>query len=51
MKRVIGIIEMISGACLAISGVIVKDTYLTIIGCMLMICGKIDLNSNNAETI
>jgi len=46
MKTIYGFIQMILGACLGIYGVIKKDTDMIIIGCMLIICGKIDLNNS-----
>jgi hypothetical protein len=43
---IIGTIELLLGAVIAIIGCNSKDTIMVIIGCMVMICGKIDLSNN-----
>ena len=49
MKKVIALIELCSGMALGIYGVTINDTGMIVVGCMLIICGKIDFNETHNQ--
>jgi hypothetical protein len=42
MKTIYAVFELLFGAFLGVLGIIQKDIGLLIIGCMIIICGKLD---------
>jgi hypothetical protein len=42
-KIILGFIEVLLGFLLGVIGILDKDTIMVVIGCMLIICGKMDL--------
>jgi len=48
-SRFLILIELLTGIALSLCAVFTKDTDMLIVGCMLIICGKIDLLNNTTD--